>query len=98
MRFISAEPLLGPLDGLNVTGIDWLIVGGESGSKHRPMQVEWATDLRDLCKREGVAFFFKQWGGFRSKSGGRKLNGRTYSAMPRAKVPPLAARAANEPR
>ncbi len=95
VRFISAEPLLGPLDGLDLSGIDWLIVGGESGTRHRPMQAQWATDLRDLCRREGVAFFFKQWGGARAKSGGRRLDGRTYSAMPRATataVPGLTAR------
>jgi protein gp37 len=86
VRFISAEPLLGPLDGLDLSGIDWLIVGGESGVKHRPMQAEWATDLRGLCRRDGVPFFFKQWGGVRSKSGGRRLDGRTYSEMPDTKI------------
>ena len=63
VRFISAEPLLGPLDALDLSGIDWLIAGGESGHGHRLMQIEWARELRDRCEAEGVAFFFKQWGG-----------------------------------
>ncbi len=71
MRFISAEPLLGPLDGLDLDGIDWLIAGGESGPRHRRVDAEWMRDLRDRCADEGVAFFFKQWGGHRPKSGGR---------------------------
>jgi protein gp37 len=86
VRFVSAEPLLGPLDDLNLDRIDWLIAGGESGPRHRPMREEWATDLRDRCLEEGVAFFFKQWGGIRSKSGGRELQGRTWSEMPETKA------------
>ena len=86
VRFISAEPLLGPLDDLNLTGIDWLIAGGESGPKHRPMREEWATSLRDRCLEEDVPFFFKQWGGVRSKSGGRELQGEIWSQMPRARI------------
>lgn len=82
VRFISAEPLLGPLEGLDLDGIDWLIAGGESGPKHRPVRKEWLLDLRDRCLKHGVAFFFKQWGGPRSKSGGRLLEGRTWSEMP----------------
>jgi protein gp37 len=82
VRFISAEPLLGPLEGLDVTGIHWLISGGESGPKHRPVRVEWLRQLRDQCQREDVAFFFKQWGGQRSKAGGRELDGRTWDEMP----------------
>ena len=62
VRFISAEPLLGPLEGLDLDGIDWLISGGESGARHRPVRVEWLRDLRDRCEAEGVAYFFKQWG------------------------------------
>lgn len=62
VRFISAEPLLGPLDSLNLRGIDWLIVGGESGSSHRPMKLEWARDIRDRCQEVGTSFFFKQLG------------------------------------
>lgn len=86
VRFVSAEPLLGPLDDLDLDQIDWLIVGGESGPRYRPMREEWATDLRDRCLEEEVAFFFKQWGGLRSKSGGRELQGRTWSQMPEAKA------------
>lgn len=82
VRFISAEPLLGPLDALDLSDIDWLIAGGESGRGHRPMNVEWARALRDRCDREGVAFFFKQWGGPTAKSGGRMLDGAEHSAMP----------------
>jgi protein gp37 len=113
VRFISAEPLLGPLvkDGgdvwqkgvapspdatlpgeewaddyrgpeLDLTGIDWLIVGGESGPHHRPIRVEWVRDLRDAAQAEGTAFFFKQWGGRTPKAGGRELDGRTWDEMP----------------
>jgi protein gp37 len=83
VRFISAEPLLGPLVGLDLTGIDWLIVGGESGYRHRPMKREWVEAMRDQCRRDGVAFFFKQWGGHTSKSGGRLLEEREWNEMPR---------------
>lgn len=82
VHFISAEPLLGSLEGLDLTGIDWLIAGGESGRRHRPVRPDWIRDLRDRCHAEGVAFFFKQWGGVRSKSGGRSLDGRTWDEMP----------------
>lgn len=82
VRFISAEPLLGQLVGLNLTGIDWLIAGGESGPGHRPVREEWILDLQRKCKKAKVAFFFKQWGGIRAKSGGRELDGRTWDAMP----------------
>jgi protein gp37 len=82
VRFISAEPLLGPLATLNLGGIDWLIAGGESGPRHRPVQEEWVRTLRDRCEEQGVAFFFKQWGGRSSKSGGRTLDGREHSDMP----------------
>jgi protein gp37 len=82
VRFISAEPLLGPLPSLNLDGIDWLIVGGESGEGHRPIEADWVRDLRDRCLDAGVAFFFKQWGGIRPKSGGRELDGRTWDEMP----------------
>jgi len=82
IRFVSAEPLLGPLDDLNLDQLDWVIVGGESGPKHRPMRVEWARDLRDRCLEAEVPFFFKQWGGIRSKSGGRQLDGQEWSQMP----------------
>jgi protein gp37 len=82
VRFISAETLLGPLEGLDLTGIDWLISGGESGPRHRPVKAEWLLDLRDRCARDEVTFFFKQWGGHRPKSGGRLLEGRTWDGMP----------------
>jgi protein gp37 len=109
VRFISAEPLLGPLipDSITVAdegttygwhddydgaglrfyrdgkfAFDWLIVGGESGNGHRPIDPEWVRDLRDVCMHEGVAFFFKQWGGLRPKSNGRELDGRTWDEMP----------------
>jgi len=89
IRFISAEPLLGPLEGIDLTGIQWLIAGGESGTRHRPVNVEWLRDLRDRCQRAGVAFFFKQWGGRTSKEGGRDLDGREWSQMPIAVAPSL---------
>jgi protein gp37 len=82
VRFISAEPLLGPLTGLDLSGIDWLIAGGESGAKHRRCDASWIRDLRARCAEEDVAFFFKQWGGRTSKAGGRLLDDRTYDAMP----------------
>jgi protein gp37 len=82
VKFISAEPFLGPLDTLDLDGIDWLIAGGESGPGHRPMHEEWVRTLRDRCEDEEVPFFFKQWGGRNSKAGGRTLDGRVYSQMP----------------
>jgi protein gp37 len=86
VRFISAEPLLGPLPSLDLTGIDWLIVGGESGPNARPIEAEWVRDLQDHCQATGAAFFFKQWGGRTPKSGGRELDGRTWDEMPRREV------------
>lgn len=82
VRFLSCEPLLGSLNGLNLEGIGWLIAGGESGPGHRPMREEWVTELRDLCLDDGVPFFFKQWGGRTPKQGGRVLDGRTWDEMP----------------
>ncbi|MFD9235690.1 DUF5131 family protein [[Kitasatospora] papulosa] len=82
VRFLSCEPLLGPLDGLDVTGIDWVIAGGESGPRFRPMEEEWVTGIRDVCTDAGVAFFFKQWGGRTPKTLGRELEGRTWDQMP----------------
>ncbi len=82
VRFLSLEPLLGPLPSLDLTGIDWVIVGGESGADCRPMRKEWALDLRDRCQAAGVPFFFKQWGGPTPKSGGRMLEERTWDEMP----------------
>jgi protein gp37 len=90
-RFISAEPLLGRLEGLDLSEIHWLIVGGESGPRHRPVERDWVTSLRDLCVAENVAFFFKQWGGARPKSGGRTLDGRTWDEMPVQQSLPVAA-------
>jgi protein gp37 len=83
VRFVSAEPLLGPLPSLDLTGIGWLIAGGESGPGHRPVDPGWVRDLRERCRAAGVAFFFKQWGGLTSKAGGRVLDGRTWSQLPR---------------
>lgn len=87
IRFISAEPLLGPLDGLDLTDIHWLIAGGESGRRHRPMRPEWTRALREQCRREGVSFFFKQWGGIRPQSNGRLLDGREWNEMPTVSNP-----------
>lgn len=82
IKFLSLEPLLGPLPGLNLTGIDWVIVGGESGWKPRPMHAQWVHNIRQQCETAGVAFFFKQWGGTNKKATGRMLNGLTYDQMP----------------
>jgi protein gp37 len=84
VRFISAEPLLGPLDALDLTGIQWVIGGGESGAGFRACDLEWARGLRDRCRTEGVAFFWKQWGGRTPKAGGRELDGREWNEYPRA--------------
>lgn len=88
VRFISAEPLLGPLDALDLTGIDWVIGGGESGPGFRPPAPEWATGLRDLCVRNGVAFFWKQWGGLTPKANGRELEGRIWEEYPDVSLTP----------
>lgn len=82
VRFISAEPLLGPLDGLDLDGIGWVITGGESGPGHRTPEAAWFHALRDRCTAAGIPFFFKQWGGPTPKAGGRVLDGRTHDAMP----------------
>jgi protein gp37 len=82
VRFVSAEPLLGPLHELNLEGIHWLIAGGESGPRARPMDSSWVVDLRDQCDNAGVPFFFKQWGGRTPKAGGRELLGQTHDMMP----------------
>jgi protein gp37 len=82
VKFLSLEPLLGPLSTLNLRGIDWVIVGGESGPGARPMEEKWVIDIRSQCTRAGVAFFFKQWGGVRKSLAGRTLQGRTYDEMP----------------
>jgi protein gp37 len=83
VRFLSVEPLIGPMGKLDLTGIDWVIAGGESGPRARPMEREWVREVRNQCKENKVAFFFKQWGGLRPKSGGRKLDGREWSQFPK---------------
>lgn len=83
-RFLSVEPLLGPIDDLPLKGIHWAIVGGESGHRARPMQVEWVRSIRDQCRRARVPFFFKQWGGVFKSRAGRVLDGRTWDEMPAA--------------
>lgn len=85
VRFLSCEPLIGPLPKLKLRGIDWVIVGGESGAKPRPMKGEWAIDIRDQCEKNDVAFFFKQWGGRNKKAAGRKLEGSLYDMFPKPK-------------
>ena len=87
VKFLSLEPLLGPLPNLDLTDIDWAIVGGESGPKARPMNPAWATEIRDQCVEAGVAFFFKQWGGVNKKKTGRLLDGRTWDEMPAGALP-----------
>ncbi|MFD4017210.1 DUF5131 family protein [Streptomyces sindenensis] len=89
VRFLSCEPLLGSLTGLNLDGIGWVIAGGESGPGHRPVEEDWLIDIRDLCSAAGVPFFFKQWGGRTPKAGGRELEGQVWSEMPE-RVPLLA--------
>jgi protein gp37 len=86
VKFLSLEPLLGPLARLDLSGIDWVIVGGESGPGARPMDPAWVTDIRDQCRCAGVAFFFKQWGGKNKKKTGRVLEGRTWDEMPGARL------------
>lgn len=83
IKFLSLEPLIGPLPELNLQNIDWVIVGGESGRTPRPMKPEWVTDIKDQCDKARVAFFFKQWGGRNKKAAGRELDGKTYDAMPK---------------
>lgn len=82
VKFLSLEPLLAPIENINLDGIDWVIVGGESGPGARPVESEWVTDIRDQCLMAGVPFFFKQWGGVNKKKAGRLLEGRTWSQMP----------------
>jgi protein gp37 len=82
VRFLSCDPLLGPIEGLLLTGIHWVIVGGESGSGARPMAAEWVRSLRRQCAARSVLFFFNQWGGARKDLTGRELDGRIYDALP----------------
>ncbi len=81
-KFLSCEPLIGSLQNMNLQNIDWVIVGGESGRKARPMQELWVWDIKQQCQEQEVAFFFKQWGGVNKKKAGRELAGRTYDEMP----------------
>jgi protein gp37 len=85
VKFLSCEPLIGPLFNMNLENIDWAIVGGESGPKARPMEEIWVWDIKQQCQEAGVAFFFKQWGGVRKSRTGRILGGRTYDEMPIAR-------------
>jgi protein gp37 len=91
VRFLSTEPLLEDLGDINLEGIHWVIVGGESGTGARPMQKEWVFSIRDQCDRAQVPFFFKQWGGVRKSTVGREIDGQTYDALPE-RVPTAAAR------
>lgn len=86
IRFLSCEPLIGPIQNMHLRGIDWVIVGGESGPGARPMNEEWVLDIQRQCAEEQVSFFFKQWGGVRKKKNGRTLNGRIYDELPLAAV------------
>lgn len=90
VRFLSCEPLLGPLSHLNLAGIHWVIAGGESGFRHRAVDPGWVRELRDMCVEQDVAFFFKQWGGRTPKAGGRRLDGRLWSQYPSVPVSPSA--------
>ncbi|KQC35029.1 DUF5131 family protein [Frankia sp. ACN1ag] len=87
VRFLSCEPLLGPIPGLDLTGVHWVIAGGESGPRHRPVEQAWVGGLRDACQDARTPFFFKQWGGSTPKAAGRLLDGRTWDEMPRAHAP-----------
>jgi len=89
VRFLSVEPLLGPIPDLPLDGIHWVIVGGESGPGARPMQPSWVKEIRSTCRRARVPFFFKQWGGVNKKQAGRELDGKTWDAMPTSKHPAL---------
>lgn len=86
VKFLSCEPLIGPLPNMNLDGIDWVIVGGESGHKPRPMDPEWVLDIQEQCQVAKVAFFFKQWGGKNKKKAGRELNGQTFDEMPEVEL------------
>lgn len=86
IRFVSLEPLIGSVAGANLSGIDWAIVGGESGPNARDMDPAWVDEIEVMCRRARTAFFFKQWGGRNKKATGRTLNGRTYDEMPAAAI------------
>ncbi len=85
VKFLSMEPLLGPAHNLNLQGIDWVIVGGESGPGARPMMEDWVVDIKEQCLKASVPFFFKQWGGVRKKKAGRELQGKTWDQMPQVR-------------
>jgi protein gp37 len=87
VRFLSCEPLIGPLTNLDLACIHWVIVGGESGLGHRPIDASWVRDIRDQCIRQAVPFFFKQWGGRTPKAGGRELDGQTWDQFPQIARP-----------
>ena len=89
VKFLSLEPLLGPLHNMNLRGIDWAIAGGESGPGARPVDPRWVIDIRDQCFKADVAFFFKQWGGVRKAKNGRLLHGQTYDEYPERVVSPI---------
>ena len=82
MKFLSLEPLIGEITDLDLTGIDWVIVGGESGPNARPMEKDWVLKIKEQCEEQGVLFFFEQWGGKNKKKAGRELEGRTWDDMP----------------
>jgi protein gp37 len=86
VKFLSCEPLIGPLPKMNLKKMDWVIVGGESGHHPRPMNEEWVLDIQEQCEKKNVAFFFKQWGGRNKKANGRLLNGKTYDEMPESEL------------
>ena len=96
VKFVSFEPLIGPVGNVDLTDVDWAIVGGESGPRARAMAEEWALELRDQCRAQKVAFFFKQWGGIRPKTGGRKLEGREWNQYPKLPKPQHAEQVAAE--
>ena len=83
LKFLSLEPLLGPIPKLNLEGIDWVIVGGESGPGARPMKPEWVVDIKNQCLKAGVPFFFKQWGGTNKRKNGRQLEGKYWNQKPK---------------
>jgi protein gp37 len=83
VRFLSCEPLVGPLTGLRLDGVHWVIAGGESGPKYRPMEIDWVREIRDECREVDVPFFFKQWGGRTPKALGRELDGQSWNESPR---------------
>lgn len=86
VKFLSCEPLLGSLSGINLNQIQWVVVGGESGPGARPMDIDWVREIRDICEESESHFFFKQWGGWNKKKNGRELDGKLYDAMPETNI------------